>query len=99
MISSYIAMCQHTATYLLTMCCFIQISAEFNITISTFCSGGTNIGDQCGIAGAAIDDACLTSLGLEDNMTCTGSCGSQLATAAAACTTSVSCKIAVHVPI
>ena len=70
------------------MCCFMQISAEFNTTIKTVCN-------RCGIARGTINDTCLTLLGREDNATCTGTCGNQLAVAAAACTTTVSCKIAI----
>ena len=65
------------------MCCFMQISAELNTTITTVC-------DRCGVAGGAINDTCYTSLQLGNNVTCTGTCGSQLATAAAACTATVS---------
>lgn len=74
----------------------MQISAGFNTTISTVCSGGTNTGDRCRTAGEAIGNACFASVQLGNNATCTGACGGQLATAAAACATSVSCKIAVY---
>ena len=84
--------------YSSAICCFIQTSATFSSLISTHCSGGTNTEDRCVIAGNTINGTCFTLLGLGDNSTCIGTCGNQLATAAAACTTTVSYnKMHVHV--
>ena len=71
-----------------------QTAATYTSAINTLCGGGTSAPpDACDIAGDLIDEACIASLGSGDNSTCSGTCGSQLATAAAACTTTVSYKI------
>ena len=67
----------------------MQISAEYNATMSTVC-------DRCGVANGTINGTCFASLQLGNNAACTGACGAQLATAVAACTATVSCKIAIH---
>ena len=81
--------------YLLFNSCFIQTATAYSSTINTICGGNTTAapGDTCDIAGEAVDEACFVLLELEDNATCTGTCGSQLATAAAVCTTTVSLSI------
>ena len=83
--------------YSSAICCFIQTSATFSSLISTLCSGRTNTEERCVITGNAINDVCLILLRLGDNSTCTGTCGNQLATAAAACTNTVSYKIRIRV--
>ena len=70
--------------------CFIQTAAAYSTTVDRLCNGGTTTDDACNIAGEAIDEACFASLGLGDNATCIGSCGSQLASAAAICASTVS---------
>ena len=68
----------------------MQTSAGDNATVDDLCDDITTTADACDTTTEAVDDACFTLLGLRDNSTCTGTCGSQLATAAAACTTTVS---------
>ena len=70
----------------------LQTASLYISTINTLCNGGTTTAprDACDVAGDLIDEACIASLELGDNSTCTATCGSQLATAAAACTTTVS---------
>ena len=77
---------------------FIQPSAEYGSVISNLCNAFTNTEDRCVIAYSAINETCLMFLELGINAACTGTCGNQLATAAVACTSTVSFKIAIHVP-
>lgn len=69
----------------------IQTSAAYASAIDALCDGGTTgPGDACDSNAEAIDEVCFTLLGLANTTTCTGSCGTQLATAAAFCTATVS---------
>ena len=88
---TYFNVTLHTylASYVLNYC-FMQAAAAYRTAIDTYCDGGTTTEDACDIAGDAIGEECLAPLVSGDNATCIGLCGSQLATAAAACTTTVS---------
>lgn len=69
----------------------IQTSAAYVSVIDAFCDcGTTGPGHACDSTAEAIDEVCFTLLGLEDTTTCTGSCGTQIATAATFCTATVS---------
>ena len=76
---------------------FIQFSAFYSDAIRRYCDDGTNTGN-CETATDAVDDVCSSLLNSANSSTCSGTCGTQLSAAVAACASSVS-QIARYIQI